>query len=54
MSCANNIVQSDNILLDDVDVEVLVVLRMNRVFIEFARLHYADVAREQYGMPVAM
>ena len=44
--------QTDNTLLDDVEVEMLVVLRMNNAFMEFMRLHYADVGREQLGMQV--
>ena len=35
LSCANNVVRTDKTLLDDVDVEMLVVLRMNRAFMEF-------------------
>ena len=54
LSCANNVVQTDNTLLDDEEVEMLVVLRMNRAFMEFMRLHYADAVREQFGMQVVM
>ena len=52
LSCANNVVQTDNTLLDDEEVEMVVVLRMNKSFMEFMRLHYADNAREQWGMQV--
>ena len=54
LSCANNIVQTNNTLLDDVEVAMLVVFRMNKVFMEFMGLHYADVGREQFGMQVVM
>ena len=54
LSCANSLVQTDNTLLGDVEVEMVVVLRMNKVLTEFMRLHYADVGREQFGMQVVM
>jgi hypothetical protein len=46
LSCANNVVQTDNTLLDDEEVEMIVILRMYKSFMEFMRLHYADLARE--------
>ena len=52
LSCANNVIQTDNTLLNDEEVEMLVMLRMNRNFMEFMRLHYGDMAREQFGMTV--
>jgi len=54
LSFANNIVRTDNTLLDDVEVEMLVVLRMNRAFMEFMRLNYSDTIREQFGMTIVM
>ena len=31
---------------------MLVVLRMNKAFMEFMRAHYSDKARERFGMQV--
>ena len=47
LSCANNDVQTDNTLSDYEEVGMIVILRMNRAFMDFMRLHYADFAREQ-------
>ena len=54
LSCANNLLTSNNTLLDDKELEMLVVLRMNRVFMEFMRANYGDMLREQFGMQVVM
>jgi hypothetical protein len=54
LSCANDVVQTDNTLLDDVEVEMLVLLRMNFAFMEFMRANYADVVREQFGFTVIL
>ena len=54
LSCANNIVQNGNTLSVDAEVEMLAVLRRNKVFMEFMRLHYADVGRDKFGMQVVM
>ena len=37
LSCANNVVTTGNTLLSDEEVEMLVLLRMNRAFMEFMR-----------------
>ena len=52
LSCANNIIQANNTLLSDSELEMLVVLRMNKDFMEFMRAHYADKARERFGMQI--
>ena len=52
LSCANNVVKVDNTLLDDFEVEMLVTLRMNKAFMEFMRVHYGDLLREQFGMQI--
>ncbi len=52
LSCANNLIKSDNTLLDDPEIEMLVTLRMNRAFMEFMRVHYLDMLREQFGMTI--
>jgi hypothetical protein len=54
LSCANNVVRTDNTLLDDAEVEMLVVLRMNISFMEFMRFNYKGIIREQFGMTVVM
>ena len=50
LSCANNLIKSDNTLLDDPEIEMVVTLRMNRAFMEFMRVHHVDMLREQFGM----
>jgi hypothetical protein len=54
LSCANNLLSFNNTLLDDKELEMLVVLRMNRVFMEFMRANYGDLLREQFGMHVVL
>lgn len=44
LSCANNVMTEGNTLLDDEELEMLVVLRMNRRFMKFMRAHYPDLA----------
>ena len=45
LSCANLVVTDGNTLLGDEEVEMLVILRMNRKFMEFMRTNYPDLAR---------
>ena len=52
LSCANNVMTSNNTLLDDKELEIVVLLRMNRPFMEFMRANYGDQIREQFGMQV--
>jgi len=52
LSCANNVVTTGNTLLSDEEVEMLVVLRMNREFIEFMRENYGAEAKQQFGQTV--
>ena len=53
LSCADNLIKSDNTLLDDIEIEMVVTLRMNRDFMEFMRANYANMLREQFGMTIA-
>ena len=46
LSCANLVLTEGNTLLDDEEIEMLVILRMNRDFMEFMRTNYPDVARK--------
>ena len=50
LSCADNMIKSDNTWLDDPEIEILVTLRMNRSFMEFMRANYVDMLREQFGL----
>ena len=52
LSCANNVVTTGNTLLSDDEVEMLVLLRMNREFIEFMRENYGAEAKQQFGQTV--
>ena len=54
LSCANNVVRTDNTLLDDVEVEILVVLRINIAFMELMRFNCSGIIREQFGMTIVM
>ena len=52
LSCANNVVTKGNTLLSDEEVEMLVVLRMNRDFMAFMREHYGAEAKQTFGQAV--
>ena len=47
LSCANMVVTDGNTLLDDDEVTMLVILRMNANFMEFMREHYGHVVSNQ-------
>lgn len=51
-SCANAVVTEGpgNTLLSDDEMELLVMLRMNKGFMEFMRTHYPHVARETFAL----
>ena len=52
LSCANNVVVAGNTLLSDEEVEMVVILRMNRQFMEFMREHYGEEAKQKFGQTV--
>jgi hypothetical protein len=52
LSCANNVLVTGNTLLSDEEVEMLVVLRMNREFMQFMRENYAAEIKEAFGRTV--
>ena len=52
LSCANNVVTKGNSLLSDDELEMIVVLRMNREFMQFMREHYSAEAKELFGQTV--
>ena len=45
ISCANNVMNKGNTLLNDVELEQLVVLRMNCEFMQYMRKHYGAEAK---------
>lgn len=52
LSCANNVITKGNTLLDDDELEMLVILRMNRDFMQFMREHYNAEAKQAFGQTV--
>ena len=52
MSCANNVLTKGNTLLSDAELEMVVVLRMNREFMQFMREHYAAQAKQIFGQTI--
>ena len=52
LSCANNVLTKGNTLLSDAELEMIVVLRMNREFMQFMRAHYAAEAKQVFGQTV--
>ena len=52
LSCANNVLTKGNTLLSHDELEMIVVLRMNRAFMQFMRAHYAAEAKQVFGQTV--
>jgi hypothetical protein len=52
LSCANNVIVKGNTLLGDEELEMIVVLRMNREFMQFMREHYSEDAKQVFGETV--
>ncbi|KAL1503334.1 hypothetical protein AB1Y20_011386 [Prymnesium parvum] len=52
LSCANNVLVEGNTLLHDEELEMLVVLRMNRDFMQFMRENYSAAVKEQHGKTI--
>lgn len=52
LSCANTVLTDGNTLLSDEEVEMLVVLRMNKSFMEFMRQNYPEVGKQAFKMTV--
>ena len=52
LSCANNVIMKGNTLLSDEELEMIVVLRMNKEFMQFMREHYSAEAKELFGQTV--
>lgn len=51
LSCANLVLTEGNTLLGSEELEMLVVLRMNRNFMELMRKRYANVTLDQFNEP---
>ena len=51
-SCAGNVMDEGNSLLSSKHLEMLTVLRINRKFMEFMRMHYNDKSRDAFQMTV--
>ena len=49
-SCANAVVTEGNTLLSDDEMELLVMLRMNKGFMELMRTYYPHVAHETFSL----
>ena len=52
LSCANDVLTEGNTLLSDEELEMLVVLRMNRKFMRFMREHYSSMLSQQFGQTI--
>jgi len=48
LSCANLVMTDGNTLLSDDELEMLVILRMNRNFMEFMHKNYSHLALENF------
>ena len=52
LSCANDVITDGNTLLSDEEIEMLVVLRMNREFMKFMRENYNHLTSDHFGRTV--
>jgi hypothetical protein len=52
LRCAGHVLDEGNTLLDDAELEMLVVLRMNREFMEFMRTNYNHLTKDHFGCTV--
>eukprot|EP00732_Lithocolla_globosa_P005761 Lithocolla_globosa_v1_NODE_6205_length_1122_cov_61.683224.p1 type:complete len:109 gc:universal NODE_6205_length_1122_cov_61.683224:885-559(-) len=52
ISQGNLVMNDGNTLISDEELEMLVVLRINRKFMEFMRGHYNHLSRQQFSMSV--
>ena len=50
--CAGHVLTEGNTLLSDEELEMLVILRMNRDFMEFMRAHYNHLTNDHFGHTV--
>ena len=52
LRCAGHVLTEGNTLLSDEELEMLVILRMNRDFMEFMRAHYNHLTNDHFGHTV--
>lgn len=52
LRCAGHVLTEGNTLLDDDELEMLVVLRMNRDFMQFMREHYNYMTKDHFQRTV--
>ena len=53
LSCANDVLTKGmNTVLKDEELELLVILRMNRDFMKFMRKHYKHLTKDHFGRTV--
>ena len=52
LRCAGNVLDEGNTLLNNEELEMLVVLRMNKKFMKFMRTHYKEELKEAFGCSV--
>ena len=52
LSAANDVLTEGNTLLDDEELEMLVILRINREFMKFMRANYSHLSRQQFNRTV--
>ena len=52
LSCANDVLTEGNTLLDDEELEMIVILRMNRKFMQFMRANYNHLTNDHFGFTV--
>ena len=52
LRCAGHVLTEGNTLLDDAELQMHVVLRMNRKFMEFMRKNYQDELKEAFGKTI--
>ena len=50
--CAGHVLMEGNTLLGSVELEMLVVLRMNREFMKYMRQHYNHLTSDHFGQTV--
>ena len=52
LSCANDVLTEGNTLLSNEELEMLVILRMNRDFMKSMREHYGHLLTEHFGQTI--
>ena len=52
LRCAGHVLTEGNTLLSDEELEMLVILRMNRTFMEFMRTHYNELTKDHFQRTV--